>query len=128
MKIFLSIQIRQSQVQLNGDSPTYPVTIGYSVDGTMDASDHDLTTETLVIAQGKSGTINFNVLADSIDEDAETLTITLDNGESYTLTVVEQNIAPMVSYTITQDGEARSVIEADAGDVVIEAHVNDANM
>jgi len=114
-------------VYLNGASPTYPVVIGYTVGGTMDASDHDLVSGEVTIAAGESTTINFDVLNDSNTEASETLTITLDNGASYTLTVSEQNIAPEISYTVTQDGENRSVIEADAGDVVIQAHVSDGN-
>jgi len=114
-------------VYLNGASPTYPVVIAYTVSGSMDATDHDLVSGDVTIETGESTTIDFNVLSDSTTEALETLTITLDNGASYTLTVSEQNIAPEISYTVTQDDEQRSVIEVDAGDVVIQAQVSDGN-
>ncbi len=114
-------------VYLNGPSPTYPLVIAYTVSGSMDSTDHDLVSGEVTIETGESTTINFNILSDSITETLETLTITLDNGASYTLTVSEQNIAPEISYTVTQDEELRYVVEADAGDVIIQAQVSDGN-
>ena len=114
-------------VHLNGPSPTYPVTIAYTVGGTMDASDHNLTSGEVSIEQGTSTTINFDVLVDGLVEENETLTISLSNGAIYTLEVSEQNLAPTISYNVTQGGEQRSLIEIGGGDIVIQTQVNDGN-
>jgi hypothetical protein len=114
-------------IYLNGTSPTYPVTVAYTVGGTMDENDHNLVSGEVSIEQGTSTTINFNVLADGLVEENETLTISLSNGAIYTLEVSEQNLAPEISYNVTQGDEQRLLIEIDGGNVVIQTQVNDAN-
>ncbi len=114
-------------VHLNGTSPLYPVTIAYTVGGTTDASDHNLTSGEVSIEQGTSTTINFDVLVDAIAEENETLTISLSNGAIYTLEVSEKNLAPTISYHVTQGGEQRSLIEIGGGDIVIQTQVYDGN-
>jgi VCBS repeat-containing protein len=121
------------RVHLNGTSPIYPLTISYSVSGSSDANDHNLISGEIVINSGEVGTISFDVLADDITEDNETLTITLDDTlnlgakSTYTLTITEQNIAPQVTYSVTQDNEQRLLIENNAGQVVIQTVVFDGN-
>jgi len=120
-------------IYLNGAAPLYPVTIGYSVSGSADANDHNLISGDIVIDSGEVGSISFDVLADDMAEDSETLTITLDDtlnlgaGSAYTLTIAEQNIAPQVTYSVMQDNEQRLLIENNAGQVVIETEVSDSN-
>jgi hypothetical protein len=120
-------------IYLNGTSPTYPLTISYSVSGSSDANDHNLISDEIVIDSGEVGTISFDVLADDITEDNETLTITLDDTlnlgakSTYTLTITAQNIAPQVTYSVTQDNEQRLLIENNAGQVVIQTDVFDGN-
>jgi hypothetical protein len=66
-------------------------------------------------------------------EENETLIITLDDTLNlgaksvYTLTIAEQNIAPQVTYRVTQDNERRLLIENNAGQVVIQTEVFDGN-
>ena len=121
------------RVFLNGPSPIYPVIIGYSVSGSADANDHNLISGEIVIESGEVGSISFDVLADDMSEESETLTITLDDTlnlgakSAYTLTIVEQNIAPQVTYSVTQDNEQRLLIENNAGQVVIQTEVFDSN-
>jgi VCBS repeat-containing protein len=120
-------------IYLNGTSPVYPVTVGYSVSGSADANDHTLIAGEIVIHSGEVGTISFDVLADDMAEETETLIITLDDTlnlgakSAYTLTITEQNIAPKVTYRVTQDNEQRLLIENNAGQVVIQAEVFDSN-
>ena len=120
-------------IYLNGTSPTYPLTISYSVSGSSDANDHNLISGEIAINSGEVGTISFDILADDITEDNETLTITLDDTlnlgakSTYTLTISEQNIAPQVTYSVTQDNEQRLLIESNAGQVVIQTDVFDGN-
>lgn len=49
-------------VYLNGEAPAYPVTIPYTVSGTADSADHDLTDGSVVISSGTTGSMTFNVL------------------------------------------------------------------
>jgi plastocyanin len=120
-------------IYLNGAAPIYPVTIGYSVSGSADANDHNLISGDIVIDSGEVGSISFDVLADEMAEESETLTITLDDTlnlgakSAYTLTITEQNIAPQVNYSVTQDNEQRLLIENNAGQVVIQTQVSDSN-
>ena len=67
------------RVFLNGPSPIYPVIIGYSVSGSADDNDHNLISGEIVIESGEVGSISFDVLADDMSEESETLTITLDD-------------------------------------------------
>ena len=121
------------RVFLNGPSPIYPVIIGYSVSGSADDNDHNLISGEIVIESGEVGSISFDVLADDMSEESETLTITLDDTlnlgakPAHTLTIVEQNIAPQVTYSVTQDNEQRFLIENNAGEVVIQTEVFDSN-
>jgi plastocyanin len=120
-------------IYLNGTAPIYPVTIGYSVSGSADANDHNLVSGEIVIDSGEVGSLSFDVLADDMIEDSETLTITLDDTlnlgakSAYTLTITEQNIAPQVTYSVTQDNEQRLLIKNNAGQVVIQTEVSDSN-
>jgi hypothetical protein len=120
-------------IYLNGAASIYPVTIGYSVSGSADANDHNLISGDIVIDSGEVGSIRFDVLADEMAEESETLTITLDDTlnlgarSAYTLTITEQNIAPQVTYSVTQDNEQRLLIENNAGQVVIQTQVTDSN-
>jgi hypothetical protein len=120
-------------IYLNGTAPIYPVTIGYTVSGSADANDYNLISGEIVIDSGEVGSIRFDVLADDMAEESETLTITLDDTlnlgakSAYTLTITEQNIAPQVTYSVTQDNEQRLLIENNAGQVVIQTQVSDSN-
>ena len=120
-------------IYLSGTAPIYPVTIGYSVSGSADSNDHNLVSGEIVIASGEMGTISFDVLADDLAEENKTLTITLDDTlnlgakSAYTLTITEQNIAPQVTYSVTQDNEQRLLIDNNAGQVVIQTEVSDSN-
>ncbi|WP_034900421.1 Ig-like domain-containing protein [Paraglaciecola psychrophila] len=120
-------------VYLNGPAPVYPVIIGYTVGGSADAFDHDLTSGVLIIEQGIEGAIAFSVFSDGLDEDEETLTITLDESQNigaksvFTLTIAEQNLAPDVTYSVTQANEQRLTLIANEDEVVIQIQVTDAN-
>jgi hypothetical protein len=45
----------------------------------------------------------------------------------FTLTLIEENIAPELSYSVTQNDEQRLLVESNGGDVVIQSTVTDAN-
>ncbi|MFT4924767.1 MAG: hypothetical protein ACI8WB_000851 [Phenylobacterium sp.] len=117
-------------VRLNGPAPVYPVSIPYTVTGTATSGvDHDLADGTLIIPSGNQATLAFNVLRDSVFEGDETIILTLGstsnrgNRFTQTVTINEQNVAPAVSLTMMQANEARFVLSADSGEVVITAAI-----
>ena len=120
-------------VHLNGESPTYPVIIPYSVSGDADSNDHDLLFGELIINSGLLGYIEFDTFSDGVVEADEVVVITLDDNVNlgaksvFTLTITEGNIAPQASITVSQDNEQRTLIDKTLGEVVITSEVFDAN-
>jgi plastocyanin len=120
-------------VYLNGESPSYPVSIDYSVAG--DASDdtHNLVPDTVVIESGVMGYIEFDTFSNVNVEADKSLVITLDDAVNlgaksvYKLTLTQDNIAPQASVIVMQSNERRTLIDKSAGEVVISASVSDAN-
>jgi hypothetical protein len=120
-------------VHLNGESPTYPVIIPYSVSGDSDSNDHDLVLGELIIDSGLLGYIEFDTFSDGVVEADEEVVITLDDSVNlgaksvFTLTMTEGNLAPQASITVSQDNEQRTLIDKTLGEVVITSEVFDAN-
>jgi hypothetical protein len=120
-------------VHLNGESPTYPVIIPYSVSGDSDSNDHDLVLGELIIDSGLLGYIEFDTFSDGVVEADEVVVITLDDSVNlgaksvFTLTMTEGNLAPQASITVSQNNEQRTLIDKTLGEVVITSEVFDAN-
>ncbi|NOU52358.1 tandem-95 repeat protein [Pseudoalteromonas sp. JBTF-M23] len=120
-------------VYLNGVSPSYPVTIPYTVSGTANSSDHDIQAGEVVISSGTEAKIEFTIFADGLVEGNETIVITLDGGlnvgtkSSSIVTIVEDNAAPSITTSVTQNNEERSLITATNDEVQINATVFDPN-
>ncbi|WOT06845.1 VCBS domain-containing protein [Shewanella youngdeokensis] len=120
-------------VHLNGDAPSYPVTVPYHVSGTANNTDHDLTNGEVVINDGLVGHINFTVFGDELDEGTESIKITLDSElnlgthSSVNVSIVERNIAPQVTVKVMQNNETRSLVERNQQEIVFVADVSDAN-
>ncbi len=121
-------------VYLNGLSPRYPVVIPYTVSGSSDDSDHDLRDGSVVIESGRVGEIQFTIFDDLEDEGQESLTITLESTSNlgskntHTLSILEQNIAPKVAISVSQQSELRQLIESSDKDVTILTEVTDSNV
>ena len=121
-------------VYLNGQSPTYPLTIPYTVSGTADGSDHDLVSGDVVIESGLSASVVFTVFNDTDVEGEETIDIAIDStlnvgaNSSTQFSIVESNIAPSITTTVVQDGQTRSLVSIDGGEVMINAMVADQNI
>ncbi|WP_417711751.1 Ig-like domain-containing protein, partial [Pseudoalteromonas ardens] len=120
-------------VFLNGPAPSYPVTIPYTISGTADAADHDLVDGQVVIESGTSAQISFNVFGDGVVEGNESIVITLADSlnrgakSSSTVTIVEENVAPTISTSVTQAGETRSLLTVNDELVMVTATARDAN-
>ncbi|KGJ89670.1 Ig-like domain-containing protein [Colwellia psychrerythraea] len=120
-------------VHLNGTAPDYPVRVTYTVSGTADASDHNLTGGELVIEEGTTGFITLSVYEDAVVESNETIVVRLSsdhnlgNKSEHTLTIVEGNLAPKVVLKISQANEQRSLVTNNNDLVTVHAIVSDAN-
>ena len=116
-------------VRLNGDSPQYPLTIGYRVSGTANEEDHELSDGVVTIESGTDGMIHFNILADVEFETDENIVITLDEtlnrGSQFehVITIVEENVDPQVSLTVNQLGEERFIVNQQDGIVRVTSEI-----
>ena len=64
------------KVVLNGDSPTYPLTVKYQVMGSADAGDHSLIDGEIVLTS-REGFIVFDIFEDLLAESIETIVLSL---------------------------------------------------
>ena len=104
-------------VYLNGLAPSYPLTIPYTVSGTAQLGlDHNLESGSIVIESGTQAFIRFTVAPDTIQDNNETIIITLDNSlnlgskSQHIVTIKEEGIAPLVTLTSTQNDQARNIV------------------
>ncbi|MFT5705382.1 MAG: streptogramin lyase [Shewanella sp.] len=121
-------------VHLNGESPSYPVTIPYEIAGTAGEDDHDLISGKVIIESGVSANIYFNILSDQINfEGDESIEIgltehnNLGNKKQHKIMIVERNIPPTVTLQAFQGNSLRSVVSLDGGDIKFRAIIEDLN-
>ncbi|WP_144437801.1 Ig-like domain-containing protein [Shewanella algae] len=124
----------QVPVLLNGSAPEYPMEIRYSVSGDAIAGqDHDLASGSLLLSQGMSTSLEFNVFADLSAGQQKSLTITLDDGQNpghnaaTEIRISNNNLAPNLSLSASQQGEMRSSVSSSDGLVTVTAEVADPN-
>ena len=116
------------RVLLNGNAPVYPVSVNYDVQvaGTAAA------TGNIEIQSGTEGIIDYlvpgNILFGDITFTLSSVTNAVQGPHnSQTLTIVSENIVPIATMDITQNGVSTRVVTADGGLVNVSAMVNDAN-
>ncbi|NSM25556.1 tandem-95 repeat protein [Shewanella sp. ZOR0012] len=120
-------------VHLNGEAPSYPLSIPYTVSGTADSSDHDLVDGVVEIASGQMAEIHFTTLNDGVSEGNEEVLISLDpslnlgSKQQTQVVITEANIAPQLSLAVTQAGQQQVIVAQNGGDVHIRATASDAN-
>ncbi|NOX69121.1 MAG: hypothetical protein GXP15_08035 [Gammaproteobacteria bacterium] len=121
---------------LNGDAVNYPVTVSYAVSGTAtDGVDYTLTAGDVVIDNSNVGVINLQTLADGVAEGDETLIITLGapvnairgSVDSFQVRIVEDNLAPLPTVSIEQDGRRVTTVTQGGAVVQVSVDANDAN-
>ncbi|MBO2651765.1 Ig-like domain-containing protein [Shewanella algae] len=124
----------QVPVLLNGSAPEYPMEIRYSVSGDAIAGqDHDLASGSLLLSQGMSTSLEFNVFADLTAGQQKSLTITLDDGQNpghnaaTEIRISNNNLAPNLCFSASQQGEMRSSVSSSDGLVTVTAEVADPN-
>ena len=132
---------------LSGEAAVYPVTVPFSLSGTavqgedysIDASD---SSGSVTIDEGTRGHVNLRIIADELLESQKTIEINLGSlaptnavaglPQQQVITIVEENIAPQLSFVVTQDTDAgKSVtsktVAADAGVVTVTPDIDDPN-
>ncbi|MCE0557887.1 tandem-95 repeat protein [Motilimonas sp. E26] len=122
------------KVYLNGPAPSYPVTVPYTVLGSADSGDHDLSDGEIIITQGLVGEVTFNVFDDAVAEGTETIQLQLLDGinlgakSTMTISIVEENVAPKLQVAVTQDGQTRHLVVANDQLVTLTATATDINI
>ena len=119
-------------VILNGDAPSYPVTVALNMAGNADESDYIITSNEVTISSGRKAQLVVEIIQDNQTEGDETLTLSLNSGNvgsksSHVITIAERNIAPAISLVSSQDNESRQVVTSTGGVVTVQATVSDAN-
>ncbi|MFB2803333.1 Ig-like domain-containing protein [Shewanella seohaensis] len=120
-------------VHLNGEAPSYPLSIPYTVSGSADSSDHDLVDGVVEITSGQMAEIHFTILNDGVSEGNEEVLISLDSSlnlgskQQTQVVITEANIAPQVSLAVAQAGQQQVIVAQNGGDVHIRASASDAN-
>ncbi len=123
------------RVSLNGEPVRYPVRVNYSLSGSADSSDYTLSAGQLTLTES-SGELSIPLLDDAVSEGEETLVITLSNPSnavlgaqiSHRLTIVEANVAPIVSLSVLQSGVPGRIVSREGGVVVVDTDVEDPNV
>ena len=139
----ISIEINQSilagesatvGVYLNGESPVYPVVIPYTVSGSATDADHNLVDGEVIITAGTQASIDIKTLINDAASADKNIIISLSNEvnlgakNSHTLLITEQNIAPEIALTVTQQGQQRLSITPTGGVVTIATTLHDPNL
>ncbi len=124
----------QVRIVLNGPSPSYPLTVAYSVGGTAGPEDHDLVAGAVVFQEGElEKRLAVRIFADGIADGEETIEMALvgqgnfGTQRTHTLRIVEGNLAPTVTWSIVQGGRSARIVTQDGGLVTLSAVVHDPN-
>ena len=121
-------------VQLSGMAVTYPVTVPLTISGTATSDDYVLT-DSVVISEGLSGSVVLSVSEDALVESDETVVIALGTPTNAalgavterTVTIIEDNVAPVLTFAVSQGDTNGPIVAADAGLVSLIATYTDLN-
>ena len=121
-------------VQLSGMAVTYPVTVPLTISGTATSDDYVLT-DSVVISEGLSGSVVMSISEDALVESDETVVIALGTPTNAalgavterTVTIIEDNVAPVLTFAVSQGDTNGPIVAADAGLVSLIATYTDLN-
>jgi hypothetical protein len=128
----------QFKLILNGPAVEYPVTIPYTLSGSMlsDGSDHDLIDGSAIIdTPALEALISVSFVDDGANEGPETLIITMGSPENATIgpvtthqiDVLEENVAPSAKLLADQNGAITRLVGQADGQVILMAVITDPN-
>jgi hypothetical protein len=122
---------------LSGAAARYPVSLPYTVGGSAtNPGDHDAVDGAITITTGTTGNLVFHTVDDGITgESADTVVFTLQAPDgavpgahrTHTVTIIEDNAAPLVDLRVEQRGASTLVVSPDNGFVQVTAMVHDPN-
>ncbi|URQ92795.1 Ig-like domain-containing protein [Pseudoalteromonas sp. SCSIO 43101] len=128
----------QFKMILNGSAAVYPVNVSYTINGSVDSSDHSLVEDSITFREGeREKLVKFDVYEDGIIEGTEEITISLDSVENavfgpkstHKVTIVEGNVAPTLSVFATQNTlDNTRLISKESGLVTLSVVINDPNI
>ncbi|MGL4747512.1 MAG: thrombospondin type 3 repeat-containing protein, partial [Shewanella sp.] len=121
------------KVVLNGDSPTYPVIVDYTVGGSADSEDHNLSSGSVIIESGVEAQVPFSILADQVKEAEELIELSFVGEQNWGVKnthktrIVETNVAPELTLIAKQNHQQVTSIAKDAGLVELALGILDDN-
>ena len=123
-------------VTLSGVAVEYPVKITLGTSGTATDDDFSIAATELVIASGLSATTTLTVFDDNVVDSGEDIVISINSAQNAeigsrdtrTVTVFEENIAPIIDVVMTQNDMQTKTISQDGGKVAITVNINDVNL
>ena len=121
------------KVVLNGDSPTYPVVVDYTVGGSADSEDHNLSSGSVIIESGVEAQVPFSILADQVKEAEELIELSFVGEQNWGVKnthktrIVETNVAPELTLIAKQNHQQVTSIAKDAGLVELALSILDDN-
>lgn len=126
-------------VLLDGESPSYPVDVDFTVGGTATAADHDLVAGTLTINSGTEACLSVSIAGDAVTEADETLVVTLtgvasdadsaalSDSVTATISIVDRALPPVGNLWVEQNSQQRRVLFTNDGTVSVMALTSDPN-
>ncbi len=121
-------------LQLNGEAVSYPVTVPITLSGTASkGSDYALATDDIEIDNSGRAAIDITAINDGPGDDGETIIVSIGsptNGvagpnSEFTITLRENNLAPLPGITAEQGGALVTTVTSDGGDVLLTASAGD---
>ena len=121
---------------LNGDAPSYPVSIYVSRSGTASDTDIGALSGSVTIASGREATTVINVIDDGPGEGDEEMVFSvighsanmvLSDANTHRLLIVERQVAPEVRLAVSQNGRSGNRLYVGEGTVEVAATARDAN-
>ncbi|QPG05858.1 DUF4347 domain-containing protein [Salinimonas marina] len=130
------VQVKEGAVAtvtliLNGELPEYPATYNFTVSGTAEGEDYELSAQSFTITSGATATIDIDLTDDGLGENVDTLTLALDNRHNVgvkpdiTLDIVETNAAPQLRLSTFVDGSPAAVVTPEDGILVVNLDITD---
>ena len=122
-------------VSLSGEAVDYPVTVTLDINGTASQDDFSIDSTELTIESGTSATVNLSIIEDNIVDSGEDIVISIVNAQNAeigsldtrTVTILEENVAPILNVVILQNDMQTKTISQDGGVVSLEVNITDVN-
>ena len=124
-------------VFLSGPAAHYPVVLPYTVGGSAtNPGDHDAVDGVITINSGTTGSLVFHTVDDGVTGEVnDQVVITLQDPtgavvgshRTHTVTITEENAAPLADLRVEQQGMTTLRISPDNGPVIVTAEVHDPN-